>query len=114
LIEAFPLLSGNETTDFSERAFRRGGLAQQEERLREVAPDPFGNLDAGWPVTKANIGDDDVGYAAVIGQNGFESCHRLGGIHQCARTEEQAPQALEEDFQNSDKAAQLRDLYRGS
>jgi hypothetical protein len=52
-------------------------------------------VNTGWPVAQRDIGDDDVGYAAVIGQNGFESRHRFGGIHERAGTEEQAPQALE-------------------
>ena len=119
MTEICRLLGGNEPTDFSECAFRRGGLPQQHERFGEIAkcagryqlacderdgkharpgeilPDPFGDLDAGWPVAQPDIGDDDVGYAAVIGQDGFESRHRLGCIHQCASAEEQAPQALE-------------------
>jgi hypothetical protein len=74
LTEGCRLLSGNETTDLSERAFRCGRLPQQNERFGEIAKgagghrfardecdgkharpgemlsDPFGNLDTGWPV----------------------------------------------------------------
>jgi hypothetical protein len=37
MTEACRLLGGNQPTDFSERAFRRGRLPQQSERLGEIA-----------------------------------------------------------------------------
>ena len=99
MIEARRPLGSNEPTDFSERAFRRGRLPQQHERLDEIAkcvrrhqfasdecdgkharpgemlPDPFGNLNASRPVAQPDIGDNDVGCAAIVGENRFESLY---------------------------------------
>ncbi|MBC8724790.1 M20/M25/M40 family metallo-hydrolase [Paraburkholderia sp. 31.1] len=52
---------------------------------REMTPNAISNLLASGSVAPPDIGDDEIGNAAVIGEDDVKSIHRFCGVHERAR-----------------------------